>query len=1221
MNVRSKWIFQTLTTILSCLCLFVACTFQNDLQWQEEEHHRWAELHPGYFNKTGFEKLNSSATNVLFRNDVRQELIEENRHYLNGSGVAVGDVNGNGLVDIYFASLDGPNKLYENLGNFRFRDITNEAGVAHEDYNSTGVVLADVNGNGYLDLLVSSLSDGNVLYINDGSGKFTLKKDSGLGESRGAKTMTLADINGNGLLDLYIANFKLRTVRDIYGPEELVMENTVELFDGKLEILPEFEEYFKMVETASQSYRNEIGEKDELYINQGNGVFSKADDYVHFLNEDGNGNGLHHDWGLTAKFYDITGNRLPDLYVANDFWTSDRIWINQGDGTFRPIENEAIRNMSFAAMGIDFSDINRDGTDDIVVTEMLSSKHERRMRQYSGYLEEFEGRTLNNRNSLYLNRGDLTFAEIAWYSGLQASEWSWATYFIDITLDGYEDLVVATGYSYDYQDMDIQLAMQEFDEGAMSRGGDMLQYPPLNLANKIFKNNGDLTFTEKSSEWGFDVEDISHGMALADLNNDGDLDLIINRFNDEAVIYENVTNAPRVAVRLRGQAPNTQAIGARIKLSGGPVPQSKQVTSGGNYLSGSQPQVVFAADKDNRNHVITIQWPGGKQSVLEGVKANRIYEIDESGAVEIPASRDKNPQPAEYLFKDVSDKISHTHHENEYDDFRFGPLLPKILSRPGPGLAWFDITQNGFDDLLITSGKGGSLAILENSGDGDFYSIEMPSMSDAAPGDQTSVIGWRENNHTKIVIGSANYEQGDPTAPSAYIYSIESNGTMTMQDIPGILSTTGPVAAADYTGNGYVDLFIGGSFKPGQYPISADSRLFVNENGQFHLDQSNSQELVDAGLVTDALFADFTENGFQDLLVSTEWGTLRLFENNKGTFREITSNVGLDQYKGWWNAIAVGDFTNNGRPDIVATNIGLNSPYQMDSDNPLKLFYDDFNWDGRLNIIDAYYLEERDAYVPRRKLHDFSSIPTILRNIRSHAEFAESAVDQIFDHDFSQVPFKEINTLQSMIFIHTGEEFEAMPLPVKAQFTTGVYAGVYDFDNDGNEDLFLGQNFFGYPKNIPRQDAGRGLLLKGDGRGNFEVVPGMKNGINVYGEQRGAAWGDFNRNGKVDLAVSQNNGETKLFENQTDRSGLSVQLIGPESNKSAIGSSIRILYQDGREGPRRYIQAGGGYLSQNSLRQVMGIKGEVSAIEVTWFDGSVESVNTEREKEEYIITY
>jgi enediyne biosynthesis protein E4 len=1207
--------------------LLAGCNFDRELNWIDEDGYRWAEVNTGFWGSTGFEKRNMTRTGISFRNDIRDETIRENRHYANGSGVAVGDVTGNGLPDIYFASLEGPNVLYENLGGFRFEDITERAGVAHEGYNSSGVLFADVNGSGHLDLLITSLSDQNTLYLNDGSGVFTLYEESGLGKSRGAHSMAMADVNGNGLLDLYIANYRLRSVRDLYGPDDLTTENTLEQTeDGGLRVLPEFEEFYQIIETDGVETRHELGAYDELYINQGDGRFEKADPVRYFPVNDEGRPGLFQDWGFTPVFRDITGNGVPDLYVVNDFWTPDRFWINQGDGTFHAAPREALQSQSFSSMGVDFTDLNKNGHPDFVITEMLSLEHDRRIRQYSDYLGEYQGATHHNHNSLYLNRGDTTFAQIAHYSGLEATEWSWATTFLDVNLDGHEDLIVATGFYRDYLDMDAQIEIhrryQEMGEEMMQRQGEFIQFPTLELQNKIFRNNGDLTFSDQSSEWGFEIEDISMGMATADLNNNGTHDLIINRFNAEAVIYENTTNNPRIAVRLNGKAPNTRGIGAKVELIGGPAKQSKEMGAGGIYLSGSQNQIVFAADENQENHTIVVTWRNGTQSRIENVKANRIYEIDEAATARETSGNQKAPISVRTMFEDLSEVIAHSHYESDYDDFqRVQPLLPKSLSRQGPGAAWVDLNQNGLDDLLITSGRGGTLSAFENLGDDQFAPFAIPGLGGPAPGDQVSVAGWHDEDGARIVIGSSNYEQRNPNVASAYIHTIK-NEIVEIDSIPGILSTTGPVAAADYTGNGRIDLFVGGHFLPGGYPRDASSRLFRNENGMFIPDEQNSSVLENLGLVSGALFADFTQNGKQDLLISTEWGPVKLFENRNGRFVEITEDVGLSSFKGWWNGVAAGDFTNNGYIDIVAVNLGKNSPYQTRNGHYPRLYYEDINLNNRLDIVDAYYLEEIQAYVPRRKLLDFGSVRTILQNVNTHEEFATSSVDKPFGLNFDEVPYREINTVEHTIFINKGEGFDARPLPAKAQFSTGYHVAVADFNNDGNEDLFISQNSFEFPPLITRQSSGRGLLLKGNGEGDFKPVPGKESGIRIYGEQRGAAVGDFNRNGRTDLVVTQNGGETKLFKNNTEKQGIRVILDGPEYNRSGIGASLRLIYEDDTFGPSRITQAGSGYRSQNSVVQVLGIAEGKSArfIEVRWPDGSIQKKQVDNSME-YLISH
>ncbi len=1218
MNVRKLVIVFVFLMLAGAM---VGCSNSGEPDWVQEDGYKWTALSPGYLGSTGFEKRDASDTNIHFQNYVSNESIRENRNFLNGSGVAIADVDGDGRVDVYLAQLEGPNKFFKNLGGFTFKDLTAEAGLAHEGYNSTGVVFADVNGDTYPDLLITSLLETNELYINDGKGHFTLKKDSGLGPSKGSNTMALADIDNDGDLDLYVSNYKLKTARDLFTQQELSTENTVKKQGDSLIVVPPYDKYYGIIQTEGQSYRNEYGAKDELYINDGNGTFEKiTDDDKYFLNPDGTEGGLSRDWGLTAKFQDINGDLHPDLFVANDFWTPDRIWINNGDGTFRGIARNAIRSLSFSSMGVDFSDINRDGSIDFFVTEMLSAKHQRRLRQVSEHLDPIDGRPQYNRNSLYLNRGDATFAEIANYSHAAATEWSWATNFLDVDLDGYEDLIIMTGFAFDYQDIDTQLEMnRQPSKNDVGKVSSILDYPGLALPNKMLRNNRDLTFSDKSTSWGFGEEDVSLGMAMADLDNDGDADFVINRLNREAAVYENTGNAPRIAVQLTGKAPNTDGIGAKITLTGASVEQEKQLSAGGSYVSGSQHAAFFAADEDNTNHQLTVAWPGGTVSRIDSVRANRIYIIDQSTAGS--SSVDTKAQDApKTLFTDISGRIDHSHHEDAYTDLNVQPLLPVFLSRQGPGVSWIDYDRDGDDDLFITSGKGGRTGTFENTGNAQFKPVSIDSLNSIAPGDQTSIVGWQEEEFTKIITGSANFEQGDPAAPSAFIYALE-DGLQDAKKIPGILSTTGPLAASDYDGDGDIDLFVGGSFIPGQYPRGAASRLFKNENGALVLDSPNSQKLREVGLVSGAVFSDADRDGDQDLILSRGWDSVMLLENRDGNFVDVSTEMGLDTMKGWWNGVGTGDFNNDGRPDIVATNIGSNSAYQPEGGHPLKLFYNDFDINGTLDIVDSYYDSEVDAYVPRRRLIKFKSVPALFNVTKSHKEYAESSVAEIFGQDIAGIPSKEITTVQHMLFINEEDGFKAQPLPPEAQFTAAFHPAVADFNNDGNEDLFLSQNNFSFPTDMPRLDAGRGLLMLGDGRGKFEAVEGQKSGIAVYGEQRGASVSDFNDDGRVDLAVSQNEDSTKLFMNQTPKRGLKIRLVGSRENRDAIGSAIQLIYEDGSAGPLREVQAGSGYRSQRSFKQILGANGKPVKLIIQWFDGSEQVVDLAEDQFEYEIYY
>jgi len=701
--------------------------------------------------------------------------------------------------------------------------------------------------------------------------------------------------------------------------------------------------------------------------------------------------------------------------------------------------------------------------------------------------------------------------------------------------------------------------------------------------------------------------------------------------NDEPSVYKNMTSGNRIAVRLVGERPNTQAIGAKLEFRGGPVDhQTKQIFSGGDYLSGSDPLVVFAASAESDRHQLTIIWSDGSISSLDTLIPNRVYEIHqhEIGRSDVDSSGSvvsESDTVAETLFEDISGELGHVHHESEFDDFRIQPLLPKTLSRMGPGVAWLDLNGNGRDELIIGSGKGGQLGVFEVTENGNIEPMDTDLTSLPTPGDQTGIIGWRESGLTHLVIGNANYETGTIRTPSAFHIKVKNGQIAEVDSLPGVLSTTGPLAAADYNGDGTVDMFIGGRFVPGQYPRDASSRLYRNVNGSLEYDEQASAVLEDVGLVSGAVFVDYDSDGDQDLVLATEWGSPKLFENTDSGFIDRTDELGFAHFTGLWNGVAAGDFNEDGYPDFVATNLGENSYYEVRGDGePVKIFYGDFNRDQRVDMIEAYHLQEVGGFVPLNPLQDFDNINDILGHIQSHEQFSNMTVGDMLRTDETRIPAKEVSTLQHMLFLSDGGGgFNAVPLPSEAQFSATFHASVADVNSDGHEDLFMSQNFFGVAnaQQKPRLDAGRGLWLMGDGSGSLKPMPGHVSGVTVYGEQRGAALSDVDRDGRADLAVTVNAGATRLFTNASSNRGLIIRLEGPSTNQMGIGSSIRLVYDDGTKGPLRIVHAGSGYWSQNSTVQVMGFSKTPVAAEVTWDTGEVQVVELSDGQTEFVIEY
>lgn len=1173
------------------------------LDWEEKDNYKSAPVKYDSSKKTGFTRISPKESGVLFTNILLPEYEVENQNLINGSGVALGDIDNDGWCDIYFCNLNGENKLYRNLGNWRFEDFTEKSGIIISNQLSRGAVFADVDGDNDLDLILTFNGRGARMFINDGKGHFTEDTQTEFSTKRGGTSIALGDVDLDGDLDLYVENYGENTILRGGG------NFSIRMVRGKPVVGGRYATRLRIVDGKLI----EVGEVDDFYLNDGKGKFNPVSwTDGRFLLEDGEPlDKLLWDYGLSIQIRDINQDGLPDIYVANDFHTPDRIWINQGNGKFRLIPKLAIRKLSYASMGIDFSDIDRDGFLDLFDLEMMNREHEVYIREMTGVdpvfpkIGEIDNRPLIPRNTLFWNRGDGTYAEIAWYAGVAASDWSWCPVFFDVDLDGYEDLLIVNSHYRDVNDKDRIIttrtvtALMTLQESKMR----ILEYPPLATPNVAFKNRKDLTFEDASNEWGFNAMETSHGIALADLDNDGDLDVVINCLNAGAILYRNDCPNPRIAVRLRGNPPNTHGINAQIKVYSDLPTQYKEMLCGSRYLSSDDTIVTFATG-NSKSVRIEVDWLSGAKTVISNALPNRIYEIYESKA---PASRtaanpSKNINSA-LVFEDWTSRLNHTHHEVEFDDFALQPLLPWRLSQQGPSVVWYDLDGDNTDELLISSGRGGKLAVLKYTGVTNFVPGEMVSAVDVATDDQTGILCFRTANSTvKCLIAMANYEQIENPGARINCYDFDGRTFKLTHQIILTNSSAGPMAAADIDHDGFLDIFVGGVFVPGRYPEHPKSAIYKFKNGRFEFDVENSRAVQDAGLVNAAVWSDFNGDGWQDLVLATEWGPIRIFINQNGLLKEKTSELGLDKFWGWWKSVATGDFNNDGLPDIIAGNWGLNSPYKASDEHPARLYYGDFNGAGLVDLLEAYSELTPGKIVPRRPLDEVAvGLPFIRGKFSTHAQYSKATVADILGEKLNSAKVAIANSLASMVLINRGTKFEPVKLPVKAQLSPVFGISVFDFDNDGNEDVFLAQNFFALRLGMPRIDAGRGLLLKGDGKGGFSEIEGHISGIMVYGEQRSAASTDFDKDGRVDIVVSQNGTETKLYRNNTSRPGLRIKLIGDEKNPDAIGSSIMLVKTNGNS-PIREIQAGSGYRSQDGLVKILKVDAG-DKIKIRWHTG------------------
>ena len=1072
-------------------------------EWVEGEGYRHIRLDVSR-GQAGFEER--TGTGVDFFGLLSDEAFVENRHRINGAGVAVGDVNGDGLPDLFLAGLEAESRLYLNRGNWQFADGTAAARLALAPFYTTGAAFLDTDGDGDQDLVVTTLDGPSIHLVNNGAGVFAEDPDwpgNAMG-ARGGTTIAAADIDGDSDLDVYVTNYKARTVKDLYHPDLITFDQTVEQEGTNFRVRPPFDDHYRIEVQATRVMRYEYGEADMLAVNQG-GTF--VDGTAVAFPE------VAEDWGLTAQFRDLDADGDPDLYVANDFESPDHIWMNQGDGSFAALDTLAIRHTSQSSMALDGSDVDRDGDIDIFVTEMLSQTHRRRMRQVGNPPPILPGvgqivvRPQVMHNTLLLARPG-GYQDAAWAMDAAATEWSWAASFVDVDLDGFEDLLVTTGHRYDAMDLDAQTSMSGRRSGD-NWTAELLDFPALDLRNVAFRNIAGRRFQTMPRGWGLgEAADVTHGMAFGDLDRDGDLDAVTNRLNGPAGVFENTGNAPRIAVRLRGAGLNTAGIGAKVVVSTPGLNQEKEILAGGQYLSGSESLATFAALADSAT--ITVRWRSGHTTTVPA-EPNRLYEIQEPGETPPPRAVDAPSAPA---YQRVS---LGRHGEIPFEDRAAQPLLKRRLSQEGPFVASGDLDSDGDVDIAVGTGRGGSPSVYVNNS-GELARLDAP----ATAGD---VLGVAIANG-QVLAAESGYETRSPSTLRILIPG--EAGLIQIAQVELGSGSPGPLATADIDGDGDEDAIVGMRFLPGRYPESAASPVLRRDGEQF----TRTQEL-DAGLVTGAAFADVDGDGDQDLALATEWGPARLFLNDgTGIFSDETAEWGLDGAIGLWRGVAFGDVNGDNRPDLIATNWGWNSPYGRVgapdyAGRGIRLYAADFDRNGTIDPVEAEYAPEIGGWGPTVKLMDLvRGLRYISRRVESAMAYAGSTMEDILGPPVEEAQVTTINQLGHVVWLNTGRGFEDSLLPEHTQRAPVTQVATTDLNRDGALDLVLSQNFFPVlPEDATRQDSGEGSVLFGDGSGGF--LPGPP--LLLYGDGRGILAADLDGDGRDEIVATQNGAETYVY--------------------------------------------------------------------------------------------
>ena len=1065
-----------------------------------------------------------------------------------GTGIAIGDYDGDGLPDIFVVSKTGRCWLFRNLGGYKFEDVTEKAGVGGTPGVWTqGATFVDINNSGRLDIYVCRYNAPNLLYINQGDGTFKeMAHEYGLDVVDSSVMAAFSDYDRNGWLDLYIATNILNITTRPNGQRGILLHNN-----------------------RNGTFTN---------VTQGSGITGESQSH-------------------SATWWDYDNDGWPDLYVANDYGFPDRLFHNNRDGTFTDVLSRVLPHTSFSSMGSDLGDVNNDGYIDFLVADMAATSHQRDQHLIAdarGRDQESEvtpgAAPKYHRNALLLNTGTGYFREGAFLAGIAATDWTWSVRLEDLDNDGRLDLFVTNGFPRDPGADVVQRVMRA--ETPAERIRIMYESPPQKEVHLALRNMGDLEFRNVSAEWGVDKKGVSFGAAVGDLSGDGNLDIVYSNFHSGVTLLRNDCDSGHVVnVYLHGTVSNRYGVGATVRVESALGLQVRQLTLARGYMSSSEPMLHFGLGADSAIRRMVVTWPSGHVQTFENLAVDQRYTVTEPSS-RIPIPPDPAPPPAQFAEVSRDAGLSLNSREEDVDEANVQRLLPFRQNPHGPGLAVGDVFGNGRDDVVVGGTTQDSLRILHASASGQFMAADASSIPTGTTVDDGPVLLFDSSGTGREDLLVTKGGNSLPAGSQEYqprLFLNDGHGAFRPAPddaLPPMPVSVGAVAAADFDHSGRLGLFIGGRVQPGEYPLPPQSALLANRGGRFEdVTDSLAPGLRGVGMVTSALWTDVDGDGWPDLLLAVDWGQVKYFHNSQGKgFEDWTERAGFASAgTGWWTSIAATDFNGDGRIDYVVGNLGLNTHFRADPAHPALLFSGDFKGSGT-QLIEAYY--EGDKLYPWRSRNEMGAVlPSVLRRYPTFDSYGRATLGEIVGEDkLARARRFAATELRSGVFLSQPDgtyRFEALPRIAQISPLQGMVAG--DFCGDGHAGIYAVQNSFAPVTAIGRFDGGLSQLLRGDGHGHFTPVAPVESGLVVPGDAKALALIDISQDGWPGFLVTRNGGTTLAFRNAgvAGHRPLRIQLRGAPGNPTGVGARITVEFAGGSFETSE-VYAGSGYYSQSA---------------------------------------